>query len=265
MNPTPSVRPMRGTPSRVSSRRIPRYIKHRNAENWTASDPGTVYTGDIERKMFGKNSKRTASRNRRLVFVSEEHCDNLVEKYFTTLDRVEEEYGDDYGGGKVWDTDYETLTDEVKGLGESAFDTKYRSVYVKAVTPENVHSVTDGPIGDIAYKQDPSAFLDEVDEYIDDPEDAPWNVGDFIRVTDEDLEYLGCSESDIRKARKAAEKGDYGLLFDLWKEVWDPRYTPEEVYPQLEALGVPPELYRPDANPYRGSGRGSFNLGRGRR
>lgn len=215
--------------------------------------------------MFGKNRKRTASRNRRLVFVSEEHCDNLVEKYFTTLDRVEEEYGDDYESGKVWDTDYETLTDEVKSLGESAFDTKYRSVYVKAITPGNVHSVTDGPIGGIAYKQDPSAFLDDVEDYRDDPESAPWNVEDFIQVTDEDLEYLGCSKSDIRKARKAAENGDYTLLFDLWKEVWDPRQTPEEVYPQLEALGVPSELYRPEANPYRGNGRGSFNFRRGRR
>ena len=52
----------------------------------------------------------------------------------------------------------------------------------------------------------------------------------------------------------------HSLLFDLWKEVWDPRYTPEEVDPQLEGLGVPRKLYDPAVNKYRGSGRGTFNL-----
>ena len=41
------------------------------------------------------------------------------------------------------------------------------------------------------------------------------------------------------------------------------RYTPEEVYPQLEALGVPRRLYDPKVNKYNGSRRGTFNL-RGR-
>lgn len=211
-------------------------------------------------RMFGKNRGKKSSRNRRLVLVSEEHCDNLVEKYFTTLDRVEEEYGPYYEDGKVWTGDYATLTDEVKDTGHTVFDTKYRGIYVRAVTPENIKEIVDNPVGDITYKQDPSAFFDEVDEYRDDPESAPDNVQDFIEVTDEDLEYLGCPKSDIRKARKAAEKGDYSLLFDLWKEVWDPRYTPEEVYPQLEGLGVPRKLYDPSVNKYRGSGRGTFNL-----
>ena len=41
-------------------------------------------------RMFGKNRGMKASRNRRLVFVSQEHGGDLIEKYFTTLDRVEE-------------------------------------------------------------------------------------------------------------------------------------------------------------------------------
>ena len=223
----------------------------------------TSYREKDGRMLGRKRDRPKASRNRRLVFVTEEHCDNLVEKYFTTLDRVEEEYGPYYDSGKVWGDGYDTLTDEVKGNGESAFDTKYCAVYVKAVTPENVHGIIDGPVGDIAYKQDPGAFFEEVDEYADDPDSAPSNVGDFIRVTDEELELHGYTRAEIKKARKAAEKGDYGLLFDMWKEVWDPRYTPEEVYPQLEKLGVPKKLYDPRYNRYRGSGRGSFNL-RGR-
>ena len=43
------------------------------------------------------------NRNKRLVMVSEEHCGDLTEKYFTTLDRVEDQYGHHYdtGDGRV--------------------------------------------------------------------------------------------------------------------------------------------------------------------
>ena len=47
----------------------------------------------------------------------------------------------------------------------------------------------------------------------------------------------------------------------MWKEVWDPRSTPESVYPRLRELGVPEEYYHPERNRYRGSRRGSFSLG----
>ena len=210
--------------------------------------------------MFRKTRGIKSSRNRRLVFVTEEHCGDLVEKYFTTLDRVEEEHGPYYAAGALWG-DYPSLTDEVKSTGRSAMDEKYRSIYVEAVTPENVKRITTGTIGDIAYERDPSAFLEEVDEYLETGR-GPDYVQEFVEITDEDLEANGYTKSEIRKARKAAEKGDYYQLYEMWKEVWDPRYTPEEVYPQLEGLGVPRKLYDLAVNKYRGSGRGTFNLRR---
>lgn len=216
--------------------------------------------------MFGKDKRR--SHNRRLVYVSEEHDNDLLERYFTTLDRVEEEYGQVYQDGRdYWyeniygeepEDRYDSLTDEVKRTGSTGLDTKYRHVYVREVTPENVGRIISRP--SMEYFEG----YDYYQDHLRDPDDL-WFGEDLLSVTDEDLEYLGHSKKEIRAARKAQEQGDLWPLFLLWKEVWDPRQTPEEVYPQLEALGVPQELYRPEANPYRGNGRGSFNLRRGRR
>lgn len=198
------------------------------------------------------------NRNKRLVMVSEEHCGDLTEKYFTTLDRVEDQYGGDYDVGDG----YDTITDMVKGQGDGWLNTGYRQVYVKAVTPENVKGIVKNNVGDIGYDVDSGRYLmaaegEESDDYYS--EDL---LEEFLSVTDEELEYLGATKAQIKAARKAQKDGDYGPLFDLWKEVWDPRYTPEELYPQLEALGVPQKCYDPSVNKYRGSGRGSFNLKR---
>lgn len=212
--------------------------------------------------MFGKR-RPVASRNDRLVLVTEEHCGNLVEKYFSTLDRVEAERGQNYddpnGEG------FESLTEAVMTDGEAWWNEKYRSVYVKAVTPENVAEIVNQPIGEMAYTVDPGSFIDEATSYLDHPDDAMYAQGDFIRVTDEELRYLGYTDAEIRKARADAAKGDYGMLFDMWKEVWDPRYTDEDLYPRLEAAGIPRRTYDPEVNRYHGSHRGTFNRRRGRR
>ena len=198
------------------------------------------------------------NRNRRLVMVSEEHCGDLTEKYFTTLDRVEDQYGHHYDTGDG----YDTLTDMVKDRGDGWLNTSYRQVYVKAVTPDNVKGVVKNNVGDIGYDIDSGRYLmaaegEEPDDYYSEE-----LLEEFKSVTDEELEYLGATKAQIKAARKAAANGEYGPLFDLWKETWDPRSTPEELYPQLEALGVPKRCYDPSVNKYRGSGRGSFNLKR---
>ena len=212
-------------------------------------------------RMFGKNRGMKASRNRRLVFVSQEHGGDLIEKYFTTLDRVEEEFGGAYEDPNMMG--YETLTDEVKNDGQGWMNTKYRYIYVKEVTPENVREIVNGLEFDWISDENPATFMEDVEYRRDNPTDGWSPEMEFINVTDEELEYLGYSKSEIKKARKAAEKGDPYPLYDMWKQTWDPRYTPEEVYPQLEGLGVPRKLYDPAVNKYRGSGRGTFNL-RGR-
>lgn len=210
--------------------------------------------------MFGKTRGMKSSRNRRLVFVSQEHGGDLIEKYFTTLDRVEEEFGRAYEDPNMMG--YDTLTDEVKNDGQAWMNTKYRYIFVKEVTPDNVQEIVRGLEDDWISDENPASFMEDVEYRRQNPTDGWSPAMEFIEVTDEELEYLGYSKAEIKKARKAAEKGDYYPLYDMWKQTWDPRYTPEEVYPQLEGLGVPRKLYDPAVNKYRGSGRGTFNLRR---
>ena len=200
------------------------------------------------------------NRNKRLVMVSEEHCGDLAEKYFTTLDRVEDQYGHHYDTGEG----YDNLTDMVKDRGDGWLTTRHRQIYVRTVTPDNVEEIVANPVGDIGYDMGSDRYLvaargEEPDDYYDER-----ILDEFLETTDEELEYLGATKAQIKEARKAAAEGRYAPLFDLWKETWDPRSTPEELYPQLEALGVPKRCYDPSVNKYRGSGRGSFNLKRSR-
>ncbi len=216
--------------------------------------------------MFGKSSKTKGSFNRRLVYVSEEHDNDLLERYFTTLDRVEQEYGDVYQDGREYwyeniygeepKVRYDSLTDEVKQTGSTRLDTKYRHVSVREVTPENIRSIVGNP--SLEYYEGDAYYQDHLRDYMNGA-DEPWYAEELLSVTDKDLEYLGHSKKDIKAARKAQKDGDLWPLFLLWKEAWDPRQTPAEVHPQLAALGVSKELYDPSVNPYRGNGRGSFN------
>ncbi len=207
------------------------------------------------------------SRNDRIVQVSEEHDGNLVERYFTTLDRVEEEYGEFYEGPIEWfrddDREYESLTEDVKENGSTTVETKYRFITVRtvdedrpdlAVRPLKEYRETD--LEDIVDYRIPN-YLEDDDNYL--------YAGDMVNITDEELGYLGYSPAEIRHIREEFAKGNYAPQVLAFKEVWDPRYTPRELHPRLKAMGIDPKYYDPEVNGYHGSYRGTFNLGRKRR
>ena len=187
-----------------------------------------------------------------VVLITVEHGGMEVEKYFTTLSRVEDEYGDYHIGGTVWGQDFASISDEVRATGRSALDTKYRSVYVEAVTPKNVGRLTSGTKGSISYESEPDGFFDDVDEYLETGMASEY-VRDFVTVTDGKLAENGYTASEIRAAREAQRNGNLYPLYEMWKEAWNPKNTPSEIYPVLEALGVPKRLYDPRGGSRAGS------------
>lgn len=203
--------------------------------------------------MFGRKGKgrKVRSNNNRIVFVSEEHCDNLCEKYFTTLGRIGEEYDECYVEDDYPDEEYDGLVDCVKNEGQGWARTKYREIYVKEVTPENVQGITSDFMGDIGYSSPDVSYANQM-------EDDDYRGSDILKTTDDDLRYLGYTDAEIREARADLANGDPYTLISMFKEAWDPRYTPEDIYTRLEALGVPKKCYDPRYAPYRGCERGSY-------
>ncbi len=205
------------------------------------------------------------SKNKRLVQVSEEHCGDLMERYFTTLDRVQEEYGDYYDGPVDWsredDREYGSLTDDVKRYGTTNLETKYRFIVVTAVDPENPKAVL-SPVAE--YRDNDLDWIEDyrIPQYLEEDEDYD-HSSDIVNITDEELRYLGHSDEEIAQIRSEWSKGNYKPQIVAYKEVWDPRQTPEEIHPKLVELGIPRKYWDPKVNGYGGSIRGSF--GRRRR
>lgn len=138
------------------------------------------------------NNNQISSRNNRVVLVETEHEDGYVEKNLTTLDRLEEEWGDEYRDYVDEYSDQEKdLTRQVKKKGIAWFETKYRNITVNQIV--NARDVNDMVAG-----------------VYDDPAMVCRSMESVPQFT------------------------------------WKPDLTPEEVYPQLEAMKVPREYYRND-------------------
>lgn len=190
-----------------------------------------------------------------IVLVTEEHCDDLTEKYFMSLEDAIKE----------WDEYYQDCEDcDLAGYLEASdsvsFDTKYRVVGIHKVTPENVKVLT-SPWFHPWWTWD---LEDYISDFMDGRYD--WRFKIVKKAIEADTEYLlrlGHATEDIEAAMQQSSWDEHferalGRKVLLYKTAWDPRYTSEKIYPELEALGIPLRCYHPDYNPYRGCGRGTF-------
>ena len=133
---------------------------------------------------------------------------------------------------------------------------KYRNVGIYLLTPENVK-------GRISPWLNPFWSWETCDYVIDYVAGIDtWECKIAKRAMEADTSYLlslGHTLEEIEEANQTVPEAwrmERKVL--LYKTAWDPRYTSERIYPELEALGVPKHCYHPDYNPYRGCGRGTF-------
>jgi hypothetical protein len=213
-----------------------------------------------------------------IIFVAQEHCGSTVEKFFTTVEEyqniLEEVYGRDFIGVEYSsledddafkDVEYTDFITAMKDHRSIWFETKYRSVWVKAIDesqpiPESLLEVGSG---DPAHALELCSYL-EYSETVFDMLTYGREIFVSNGMSDEEVEHAVELQSmlvdrllghtfpmtqecfDESWSFHDLDSETAGLLYELYPyciECWSSCHGPDDLPERLAAIGVPKRCY----------------------